>query len=41
MQVVDVDERILQALDIDTRGIFPATQPDTITGERSYRDEWG
>ena len=41
MQVVDVNEQILQALDIDTRGVFPATPPDEITGEGSYRDEWG
>jgi uroporphyrinogen decarboxylase len=41
MQVVDVDERILQALDIDTRGVFPATPPDEILGEGKYRDEWG
>ena len=41
MQVVDVDERILQALDIDTRGVFPATPPDVILDERRYRDEWG
>ena len=41
MQVVDVDERILKALDIDTRGVFPATPPDVILGEAHYRDEWG
>ena len=41
MQVVDVNEQILQALDIDTRGVFPATPPDEMTGESSYRDEWG
>lgn len=41
MQVVEVDERILQALDIDTRGVFPATLPDVILGEGRYRDEWG
>ena len=41
MQVVDVDERILQALDIDTRGVFPATPADAILDESRYRDEWG
>ena len=41
MQVVDVDERMLEALDIDTRGVFPATPPDLILGESRYRDEWG
>jgi len=41
MRVVDVNEQILQALDVDTRGVFPATAPDIITGERSYKDEWG
>ena len=41
MQVVDVDERILRALDIDTRGIFPATSPDVILDKGRYRDEWG
>jgi len=41
MRVVDVDERILQALDIDTRAINPAAPPDTILDEHRYRDEWG
>lgn len=41
MRVVDVDERILRALDTDTRGVFPATPPDVILGEGRYRDEWG
>ena len=41
MRVVDVDERILQALDIDTRGLFPATTPDQILSDERYRDEWG
>jgi len=41
MQVVDVDERILEALDIDTRGVFPPTPPDVILSEGCYRDEWG
>jgi len=41
MRVVDVDERILRALDVDLRGVFPATVPDTPLGEHGYRDEWG
>jgi uroporphyrinogen decarboxylase len=41
MRVVDVDERILQALGIDVRGVFPATTPDQLLGEDRYRDEWG
>jgi len=41
MRVVDVDEPVLQALDIDTRGVFPAGPPDQIIGEDRYRDEWG
>jgi uroporphyrinogen decarboxylase len=41
MRVVDVDEPILQALDIDTRGVFPASPPDQIIGDNRYRDEWG
>lgn len=41
MRVVEVDERILQRLDIDTRGVFPATQADVMLGADGYRDEWG
>ena len=41
MRVVDADERILQALDIDTRGVYPAAPPDIMLDERRYRDEWG
>lgn len=41
MQAVEVDERILRELDIDTRGVFPAGPPDTAMGDRGYRDEWG
>jgi uroporphyrinogen decarboxylase len=41
MRVVNVNEQILQALDIDTRGVFPSAPPDIITGDRSYKDEWG
>jgi uroporphyrinogen decarboxylase len=38
---VDVDERILGALDIDTRGIYPGGSPDTMISDGRYRDEWG
>ncbi len=41
MRVVEVDERILRALQIDTRGVFPGAPPSEETGENSYRDEWG
>ena len=41
MRVVDVDERILRALDIDTRGVFPPNQPDVFLPGNRYRDEWG
>jgi uroporphyrinogen decarboxylase len=41
MRSVDVNEQILQALDIDTRGVFPGAPPDIATGDRSYKDEWG
>jgi len=41
MRVVDVDERILRALNIDTRGIYPGAAPDTLIGDARYRDEWG
>jgi uroporphyrinogen decarboxylase len=41
MRVVDVDERILRALDIDTRAVNPLAPPDTILDENRYRDEWG
>jgi uroporphyrinogen decarboxylase len=41
MRVVDVDERVLLALDIDTRGINPGGPPDLVTGDARYRDEWG
>lgn len=30
MRVVEVDERILQALDVDVRSVFPATSPDVM-----------
>ncbi len=41
MQVVDVNERILEALDVDARGVFPPAPPDELIGEDRYRDEWG
>ncbi|NLS77579.1 MAG: hypothetical protein GXY76_10005 [Chloroflexi bacterium] len=41
MRIVDVNEAILQALDVDLRGIFPSAPPDTLIGENGYRDEWG
>ena len=41
MRVVDVDERILRELDVDTRGVFPRTPPDVMIGQDRYRDEWG
>jgi uroporphyrinogen decarboxylase len=41
MRAVNVNEQILQALDIDTRGVFPSAPPDIATGDRSYKDEWG
>ena len=41
MRVVNVDERILKALDTDARGVFPPSQPDVLIGEDRYCDEWG
>ena len=41
MQTVIVDERILSALDIDTRGIYPGEPPPEIPDPSRYRDEWG
>jgi uroporphyrinogen decarboxylase len=44
MRVVQVDERILRALDIDTRGIFlgaPMKGGDQELGPGRYRDVWG
>ena len=44
MQPVLVDERILRALDIDTRGVFPGAPdktPDVELDPITYRDEWG
>ena len=41
MQAVAVDERILETLDIDVRGVYPNASPDEILDESRYRDEWG
>jgi len=44
MRVVHVDERILQALDIDTRAVFPGAPTKGLGQElspRKYRDAWG
>lgn len=44
MRVVRVDERILQALDIDTRGVFlgaPMKKMEVELGPNRYRDLWG
>ncbi|NWF53753.1 MAG: hypothetical protein HXY45_03055, partial [Syntrophaceae bacterium] len=44
MRVVEVDERILRALDIDTRAVFPGAATKGLgkeLGPRSYRDSWG
>jgi uroporphyrinogen decarboxylase len=44
MRVVKVDEQILQALDIDTRGVFmgaPIKGADQELEPDGYRDLWG
>ena len=44
LQVAAVDERILQALDIDFRAIAPGasdSKTDIPLGEDGYQDEWG
>jgi len=44
MRVVQVDERILRALDIDTRGVFPGKPikgGEQELGPGRYRDPWG
>jgi uroporphyrinogen decarboxylase len=44
MQCVLVDDRILDRLDVDTRGIMPGPPekaPDVELDEITYRDEWG
>ena len=40
MQVVAVDEQVLEALDIDTRGVHPGEPEAEILDEDRYRDEW-
>ena len=44
MQCVQVDERILERFDVDTRGVQPFApdgHPDVELDEVTYRDEWG
>ncbi len=44
MRVVEVDEKILQTLDIDTRAVFPGALTQSSTkdlGPDSYQDDWG
>lgn len=41
MQVVDVDEQIMCALDTDTRGVYPPGPLDEAIGDDRYRDGWG
>ncbi len=44
MRVVEVDEKILQALDIDTRAVFPGAPTESRAkdlGPDSYQDDWG
>lgn len=44
MRVVDVDEKILQTLDIDTRAVFPGALTQSRAkdlGPDSYQDDWG
>jgi len=43
-RIVDIDERILQAFDIDVRAVFtgtPIMEEPTDTSPRTYRDQWG
>lgn len=43
-QCVQVDDRILEQLGVDTRGLVPGPadgQPDVELDELTYRDEWG
>ena len=43
-RIVDVDERILSSLDIDTRAVFtgtPVIEDLQDTGPKYYRDQWG
>ena len=42
-RIVDVDERILSSLDIDTRAVFtgtPVTEDLKDTGPKYYCDQW-
>lgn len=41
MQAVEVEEPVLQALGIDTRGVYPQAPPPLILEGDRYRDEWG
>ncbi len=41
MQVVKVDDAVLDALDIDTQGVFPGGPAPEILDENRYRDDWG
>ena len=41
MRSVGVSERVLQALDIDTRGVFPGAPADVMLEGDRYRDQWG
>lgn len=41
MQAAEVDEAVLKALDIDVRGVYPATPAPTDLDQNRYRDEWG
>ena len=41
MQAAEVDEPVLRALDIDTRGVYPSAPPPRMLDENRYRDEWG
>lgn len=43
MRVVKVDERVLKALDIDTRAVWPGstTKGGEDLGPRRYKDAWG
>jgi uroporphyrinogen decarboxylase len=44
MRVVEVDEKILQTLDIDTRAVFPGAPIHSRAknlGPDSYQDDWG
>jgi uroporphyrinogen decarboxylase len=43
-RIVEVDERILSSLDIDTRAVFtgtPIIEDAQHDGPRTYRDQWG